>query len=107
MNVDWSPLQKAIDPLWKQVKLLFAEHHFITILCAFFAVLMVISFYRFLKSISPALVYFVLFLILGILILHWTQTRTEPEFMTPFINRLAQFFPDVSGLPPATPTPKR
>jgi hypothetical protein len=106
MNVDWAPLQKAIDPLWKQTKLLFAEHHFLTILCAFFAVMMTISFYRFLKSISPALVYFVLLLILAILVLHWTQTRTEPEFLKPFIDRLAPFFPDVSDLPPAAPTKK-
>lgn len=104
MNVDWSPLQKALAPIWKQIKTLFAEHHFITIVCAFFAVLMVISFYKFLKNISPALVYFVLFLILGILIMHWVQTRTEPEFMKPFIQWLSQFFPDVSDLPPAAPT---
>src|SRR5688572_31856293 len=104
MNVDWSPLEKAAAPLWKQVKTLFAEHHFVTILCAFFAVMMVLAFYRFLKSISPALVYFVLLLIIAILILHWTQTRTEPEFMKPFIEWLAPFFPDVSNLPPVQPT---
>ena len=104
MNVDWAPLQKAADPLWKQIKTLFAEHHFITVLCAFFTVMMVLAFYRFLKNISPALVYFVLMLVLAILVLHWTQTRTEPEFMKPFIDRLAQFFPDVSNLPPAQPT---
>jgi hypothetical protein len=101
MNVDWSPLQKAIDPLWKQTKLLFSEHYFLTILCAFFAVMMTLSFYKFLKSISPALVYFVLLLILAILVLHWTQTRTEPPFMKPFIDFLAPFFPDVP--PPVTP----
>ena len=104
MNVDWAPLQKAADPLWKQIKTLFAEHHFITVLCAFFTVMMVVAFYRFLKNISPALVYFVLMLILAILVLHWTQTRTEPAFMKPFIDWLAPFFPDVSDLPPAQPT---
>jgi membrane-bound metal-dependent hydrolase YbcI (DUF457 family) len=97
-NVDISPFAKAIDPLWKQFKLLFAEHHFLTILCAFFAVLMTLSFYRFLKSISPALVVFVLMLILAILVLHWTHTRTEPAFMRQFIDWLAPFFP-------AAPTP--
>jgi cell division protein FtsW (lipid II flippase) len=107
MNVDWSPLQKSVDPLWRQVKLLFAEHHFLTILCAFFAVIMTMSFYRFLRSISPALVYFVLLLILAILVLHWTQTRTEPTFMKPFIDWLAPFFPDVSELPKAQATPRR
>lgn len=83
----------AAAPLWKQIKILFAEHHFWTIVCAFFVVLMTISCYRFLKSISPALVGFVLLLCVGILLLHWTQTRTEPEFLTPFINWLAPFFP--------------
>jgi len=95
MNVDWAPFLKAIDPLWKQVKMLFAEHHFLTVLCGFFALLMTISFYKFLKSISPALVYFVLMLILAILLLHWVQTRTEPEFMKPFIDVVAPFFPEV------------
>jgi hypothetical protein len=104
MNVDWSPLERAVVPLWRQVKILFAEHHFLTILCGFFAVMMTLAFYRLLRSISPALVYFVLFLILSILVLHWTQTRTEPPFMKPFIDWLAPFFPNVSELPPVQPT---
>ena len=103
MNVDWAPLQKAIEPLWKQVKLLFAEHHFLTILCGFFAVLMTISFYRVLRSISPALVGFVLMLILAILVLHWVQTRTEPAFMKQFIDFLVPFFPSVPQPPPPIP----
>ena len=107
MNVDWSPLQKAASPLWNQVRALFTEHHFLTILCGFFAVMMTVAFYRFLKSISPALVYFVLLLILAILVLHWTQTRTEPALLKPFIDWLAPFFPDVSELQPAQPTPRR
>jgi hypothetical protein len=94
-NSDFTPLLKAVEPFWKQLKLLFAEHHFLTILCGFFAVLMTLSCYRFLKSISPALVYFVLSLILAILVLHWTQTRTEPAFLKPFIDGLAPFFPAV------------
>jgi hypothetical protein len=100
MNIDLAPLEKAIDPLWKQVKLLFAEHHFLTIVCAFFAVMMTISFYKLLRSISPALVGFVLLLILAILVMHWTQTRTEPAFMRPFIDWLAPFFPNTGALPP-------
>ena len=107
MNVDWTPLQKAIDPLWKQTKALFAEHHFLTILCAFFAVMMTLSCYKFLKSISPALVYFVLALILVILVLHWTQTRTEPPFMKPFIDWLAPFFPAAPDPLPPPPPVKR
>lgn len=103
MTIDVAPLQKAVEPLWKQITLLFTEHHFITIVCAFFAVLMTISFYRFLRSISPALVGFVLLLILGILVLHWTQTRTEPPFLKPFIDGLAPFFPNVATPPPPLP----
>jgi hypothetical protein len=87
------PLWKALEPISKQLKVLFAEHHFWTIVCAFFVILMTLSFYRFLKSISPALVGFVLLLCLGILLLHWTQTRTEPAFLSPFIDWLAPFFP--------------
>ena len=95
MKVDLAPLEKAVEPLWKQVKLLFAEHYFLTILCAFFALMMTLSCYRFLRSISPALVYFVLLLILAILVMHWTQTRTEPPFLKGFIDWLAPFFPSV------------
>ncbi len=84
---------KVADPLWLQVKLLFTQHHFITIVCGFFVVVMVISFYRFLRSISPALVALILCLMLAILVLHWTQTRTEPSFLKPFIDWLAPFFP--------------
>jgi hypothetical protein len=90
-------LSKATDPLGAQIKLLFTEHHFITIVCAFFVVLMVLSFYRFLRSISPALVTFLLLLVLAVLILHWVATRTEPAFLTPFINGLAPFFPSPNG----------
>ncbi len=103
MNVDPAPLHKAFDPLLDKIKDLFSEHYFLTIVCAFFAVMMTISFYRFLKSISPALVAFVLLLILAILIMHWTVTRTEPPFMKPFIDFLAPFFPSVVPQPITPP----
>jgi hypothetical protein len=102
MNSDLTPLWKSLDLLWKQVKLLFGEYHFLTIVCAFFAVMMTLSFYKFLRSISPALVFFVLMLILFILVLHWTQTRTEPPFLKGFIDWLAPFFPQ-----PYYPTPPK
>lgn len=98
-------LLKALEPLWRQIKTLFAEHHFLTIICAFFTVMMTIGFYRFLRSISPALVAFVLCLICAMLILHWTFTRTEPPFMKPFIDWLAPFFPTAPT--PITPLPKK
>lgn len=104
MNLDTGPLQKAVDPIWRQIKMLFAEHHFLTILCGFFAVMMTISCYRFLKSISPALVGLVLALIIFILVLHWTQTRTEPPFLKPVIDFLAPWFP---SLPTHVPMPKK
>lgn len=101
MNSGFSSLQTAFDSVWRQTKTLFSEHHFLTIVCAFFAVMMVISFYKFLRSISPALVGFVLCLILVVLILHWTHTRTEPAFMKSFIDWLAPFFPTApTPLPP-------
>jgi hypothetical protein len=98
MMVDLSPLTKAFDSMWKSAKSLFGEHHFLTILCAFFAVMMVISCYRFLKSISPALVALICLLIVGILLMHWTATRTEPGFLTPFIDFLAPFFPSAANI---------
>jgi hypothetical protein len=36
--------------------------------------------------------------------MHWVQTRTEPEFLKPFVDFLAPFFPDV---PAATPPPPK
>jgi hypothetical protein len=93
MNIDASPFMKAVEPLWKTVKVLFAEHNFITIVCGFFALMMTLSFYRFLRSISPALVGFVLLLILALLIMHWTHTRTEPLAFKGFIDFLEPFFP--------------
>jgi Mg2+/Co2+ transporter CorB len=105
MNINWAPLQKAVDPIWKLITALFAEHNFLTILCAFLALMMTISFYRFLKGISPALVAFVLLLILAVLVMHWTVTRTEPAFLKPVIDFLAPFFPSVAPVP-ATPPVK-
>lgn len=105
MNIDWNPLQKAIEPIWKQIKILFAEHHFLTIVCAFFAVMMTISFYKFLRSISPALVAFIFLLILVLLIMHWTFTRSEPAILKPFIDFIAPFFPSALPTPAKPPTP--
>lgn len=103
MNIDWAPLQKAIEPISKQIKTLFAEHHFLTIVCGFFAVMMTISFYKFLRGISPALVAFIFLLILTILIMHWTFTRSEPAILKPFIDWLAPFFPSALPVPAGPP----
>lgn len=105
MNIDLAPLWKALAPLAKPLKALWAEHHLLTILCAFFAVMMTISFYRFLRNINPALVGFILLLLMMILVLHWTITRTEPAFLKPAIDFLAPFFPSAPQVPP--PLPKR
>ena len=110
---DLSPLWRQLHDLWTQLDQLFGEHHFITILCAFLAVMMTLSFYRFLKNISPALVALVLLMITGMLILHWTLTRTEPAFMKPAIDVIAPFFPVQPDFPeqkktkaaPAKPKP--
>jgi hypothetical protein len=39
-------------------------------------------------------------LILAILVLHWTQTRTEPSFLKPFIDGLSGFLPSAPTPPP-------
>jgi cell division protein FtsW (lipid II flippase) len=93
MKTHLEPVWNAMAPLGRQIKLLFAEHNFITVVCGFLVVLMVLSFYRFLRSISPALVGFVLLLVLALLILHWVETRSEPPFLKPFMDWLAPFFP--------------
>lgn len=109
-NVDLSPLSRALEPFWAFVKQLFAEHHFLTIVCAFFAVMLTISCYRILRSISPALVAFICLLIFAILVMHWTVTRTEPTVLKPAIDFIAPFFPTAPQYPdqkPAQPPPKK
>lgn len=93
MKTDLSPLWKSLAPLGKLVQQLFAEHHFLTIVCGFFVVMMTISFYRLLKSISPALVALIFLLVFFILLLHWTQTRTEPALLKPAVDWLVAFLP--------------
>ncbi|MSU49092.1 MAG: hypothetical protein EXS37_08425 [Opitutus sp.] len=103
MNIDWAPFQKAIAPISKQIQTLFAEHHFLTIVCAFLAVMMTVSFYKFLRSISPALVALIFLLIFVLLVMHWTFTRSEPEFLKPTIDWIAPFFPTA----PVPVTPRK
>ena len=104
-NPDLSPLWNKLRDLWTQLDTLFGEHHFITILCAFLAVMMVISCYKMLRTISPALVAFFCLLILGMLTLHWTFTRTEPAILTPAIDVIAPFFPAPPEYPSGKKTP--
>lgn len=92
-------LGKTLAPFWAEVKDLFAEHHFITILCAIALLVVTVSFYRFLRNIHPALVVFVLLLVLAMLFMHWTQTRTEPAFLKPVVDFVAPFFPSAPSYP--------
>ena len=104
-NVDLNPLQRAGHELTELVRPLFADHAFLTILCAFLAVMMTLSCYRFLKSISPGLVAFIMLLICGILMLHWTITRTEPAVLRPVVEFVAPFFPSAPTYPAGKPPP--
>ena len=104
-DVDLTPLNKAGNGLWQLIQPLFAEHAFLTVICAFFAVLMTLSCYRFLKNMSPGLVAFILLLICGMLMLHWTFTRTEPAFMKPVIDFVAPFFPTAPNYKEPKPVP--
>ena len=87
-----------LAPIWHALRPLLTEHGFLTILCAFLAVMMTISFYRFLCSVNPGLVGFVLLMVLFLLVLHWSQTRTEPALLKPAMDWVAQY------IQPATPT---
>jgi hypothetical protein len=98
-NVDLSPLWQQLHDLWSALDQLFGEHHFVTILCGFLAVMMTLSFYRLLKSISQGLVAFIMLLILATLVMHWTFTRTEPAMFKPAIDFIAPFFPDAPNYP--------
>ncbi len=118
-NVNLSPLSEKLHDLWAGIDSLFGEHHFLTIVCGFLAVMMMISCYRMLKSVSPALVAFMGLLMLFILTLHWTFTRSEPAILKPAIDFIAPFFPSAPDYPaqnktkadpakpkPAPPAPK-
>jgi hypothetical protein len=105
-NIDLSPLWKQLHELWSALDQLFGEHHFITILCGFLAVMMTLSCYRLLKSINQGLVAFILLLMFGVLVMHWTFTRTEPALLKPEIDFIAPFFPVAPNYPvPAHPGP--
>ena len=106
-DVDLTPLNKAGSSFLQLIQPLFAEHAFLTIICAFFAVLMTLSCYRFLKSLSPGLVAFILMLIFGMLMLHWTFTRTEPAILKPVIDFVAPFFPSAPNYKEPKPTPAK
>ena len=107
-KADLSPLWKQLHELWSALDQLFGENHFLTILCAFFAVMMTVSFYRLLKSISPGLVAFILLLVFAVLVMHWTFTRTEPAILKPAIDLIAPFFPTAVDYPAvAHPGPAR
>jgi hypothetical protein len=104
-DVDLSPLAKAWDSLWKLIQPLFAEHALLTILCIFFGVLMTLSFFRLLKSISPALVVIIIGILFATLLMHWAYTRSEPAFMKPVIDFIAPFFPSAPSYPDGTKKP--
>jgi hypothetical protein len=103
MNANPEPLSKLWDPLWKIIHPLWTQHSLLTIVAGFLVVMMTLSFYRFLKSISPALVGVILLLVVIILMLHWTQTRTEPPFLSPAIDWLNQTIPVSPYAPPRPP----
>jgi len=96
-----------LSPYVTMVKMLFSEYHFITIVCALLIVAMTLQFYRFLKSVSPALPPILFLFVLLILLLHWTQTRTEPKFLSPAVEVLTRVVPTQGYEPaPATVRPK-
>ncbi len=89
---------KHVDlaPLWHVLRPLLTEHGFLTIICGFLVVMMTLSFYRFLRSINPALVGFVLLLVVFILVLHWSQTRTEPALLKPAMDWVVRYMPSAA-----------
>ncbi|MSU25401.1 MAG: hypothetical protein EXS32_16470 [Opitutus sp.] len=44
-------------------------------------------------------------LIFGMLVVHWTQTRTEPTFLKPAVDLLAPYIPGSAPIPAAPPRP--
>ena len=95
---------KNVDlaPLWHTLRPLLTEHGFLTIICAVLVVMITLSFYRLLRSINPGLVGFVLLLVILILMLHWSQTRTEPALLKPAMDWFVRYLP-IPSVPPAPP----
>jgi hypothetical protein len=96
-HADLAKIWTHVAPVWALFRQLFKDHHFITIVCGFFVVMMVVSFYRFIRNISPALVPIVLLLVVFILVLHWTQTRTEPVVLKPAVDWFVHTIPLPAG----------
>ena len=85
-----------LEPLWHLLRPLLTEHGLLTIVCGILVVMMTLSFYRLLRSINPGLVGFVLLLVVFILMLHWSQTRTEPALLKPAMDWFVRYMPSAA-----------
>ena len=97
-TAEYHPPHPKYDLVWQQLHPLLSEHHLWTALCGVLILCVIVSFYRKLREISPALVPLVLCLIIFIMLTLWTQSRTEPKFLSPLVDVVARFLP-------AAPTP--
>ncbi len=63
--------------------------------CAIFVgiILAAVIAWRFLRDVNKIVLGIVIFLVCAIIGFNWIYERNEPEFLTPYIDPIAQFFP--------------
>ena len=93
MNVSTPNKPAGLAGLWQQIGAQLATQPLLALGLACIVLLLVLGSLRALHRMHPALAGFLTFLILGLVVLHWTSTRTEPAFLKPLIDGLAPFFP--------------
>jgi hypothetical protein len=92
-------LQKIPPAFWGKVGLVIAA-----IIVAFIVIQKVLHVNKFILG-------GVTFVAVGLIFFNWIYNRTEPKFLTPFVNRIAPFFPaagayDTKQSAPPEPTKK-
>lgn len=61
------------------------------------AIVLIVIIIRKVMETSKIVLGAVAFIIVGLMFFNWVYYRTEPKFMTPFVNRIAPFFPSAGA----------
>lgn len=93
MNASTPNKPAGLAGLWQQIGAQLATQPLLAFGIACLVLLLLAGGLRALHRVHPALAGFLSLLVLGLLVLHWTSTRTEPAFLKPFIDGIAPFFP--------------
>ena len=72
--------------------------HLTTLAIVLVGIFLIASIYKLVKSFHPLMLVFVVILIACGVFMYWVRYRDEPEFMTPVVEAVADFFPKEGDL---------